>query len=137
MPLACAESALEQARQLLSLPAGSPGEAWHVRRLDGAGDYFLVHVAGQLACLDTASGALLASAVAPRTPISVGRETAVALAGLGSEASVELVWTPCAATLSMFDPLWSVLAGERVVFVDQRSNAWPALPPKPPGGGAG
>jgi hypothetical protein len=129
------EEAVAVARRLLALPFAEEGKAWHVRRLDGKGAYFLVHVAGRVACIDAASEALLVSAVAARTPVPVAREAALAIAGGGDAASAELVWEPCAATLSMFDPLWSVTLEDAVVFVDQRGKVWPVLPPKGPGGG--
>ena len=125
------------ARRLLALPFSEEGKAWHVRRLDGKGRYFLVHVAGRVACIDAASGALLSSAVALRAPVSVEREAALAIAGAGDAAPAELVWEANAATLSMFDPLWSVTLEGAVVFVDQRGKVWPVLAPKAPGGGPG
>ncbi|QIG46774.1 hypothetical protein G5V57_02810 [Nordella sp. HKS 07] len=131
------EQAIAQARRLLSLPQSPEGRAWRVRRLDGQNAYFLVHVAGSVACIDAAGGELLASAAAANTPVSVTSEAALALAGLGDTAAAELVWKPCAATLSMFDPLWSVTHEGREVFVDQRRKVWRTLPPKSPGGGAG
>jgi len=131
------EEAVAQARRLLALPPSEEGKAWRVRRVDGQGAHFLVHTGGQVACVDSASGALLTSAAAARPPVAITRETALALAALGDGASAELVWAPCAATLSMFDPLWSVALGDRVVFVDQRGKVWPTLPPKRPGGGPG
>ena len=102
-----------------------------------SGAYFLVHVAGRVACIEAASGALLTSAIASRAPVAVSREAAVAIAGRGDIASAELVWEANAATLSMFDPLWLVTHEDIVVFVDQRGKVWPALPAKRPGGGRG
>lgn len=138
MPLRSSMEAIAQARRLLALPPSDEGDAWPVRRLDRTDAYFLVHTEGRIICVDAASGALLASATAARAPVAVTRERALALAGLGPAALVELVWEPCAATLSMFDPLWSVSVDGRTVFVDQRNKAWAApLAPKPPGGGPG
>jgi hypothetical protein len=131
------EQALAQARRLLKLPRSAKGSVWRVRRLDGKDAYFLVHVAGRVACIDIAGGALLASATVANAPVTISAEAALALAGRGDTASAELVWKPCAATLSMFDPLWSVALDGRVLFVDQRSKVWRTLPPKSPGGGAG
>jgi hypothetical protein len=128
------EQALTHARQLLGLPPSANGSAWRVRRLDVNEAYFLVHVGGRVACLDAASFALLTSATAAKAPVTVSPESARTIAGLGDAASTELVWKPSAATLSMFDPLWSVTLGGRVVFVDQRSKAWQTLPQKSPGG---
>jgi hypothetical protein len=143
--VASSEEAVAVARRLLALPPSEAsaeestgtGSAWRVRRLDGKGVYFLVHVAGQVACIDAASEALLTSAAAARTPVAVSREDALAIAGRDHAASAELVWEASAATLSMFDPLWSVTQEGVVVFVDQRGRVWPALPPKRPGGGPG
>ena len=131
------EKAVAVARRMLALPPSEEGKAWHVRRLDGNGAYFLVQVGGRIACIEATSGALLTSAIASRAPVAVSREAAVAIAGGGDVASAELVWKASAATLSMFDPLWSVTLEDVVVFVDQRGRLWPALPSKRPGGGPG
>lgn len=128
------EQALAQARQLLKLPRSATGSAWHVRRLDGQDPYALVHLADKVACIDVTGATLLASATAAKAPVTVTADSARALAGLGDAASAELVWKPCAATLSMFDPLWSVMLNGREVFVDQRGKVWRTLPPKSPGG---
>jgi hypothetical protein len=133
------------ARRMLALPPSEEGadedaekdSAWQVRRLDGQGVYFLVHVAGRVACIDAASGALLTSATASRAPVAISREVAAAIAKRGDAASAELVWQASAATLSMFDPVWRITQDDLVVFVDQRGKVWPALPPKGPGGGPG
>jgi hypothetical protein len=139
--VASSEEAVAVARRLLALPpsekGAEEGRAWRVRRLDGQGEYFLVHVAGRVACLEAASGALLMSATAQRAPVAVTRDDAVTIAGGGDQASAELVWGVSAATLSMFDPLWLVTHEDVAVFVDQRRRVWPALPPKRPGGGPG
>lgn len=131
------EKAVAIARRMLALPPSEQGKAWHVRRLDGNGAYFLVQVADRIACIEASSGALLNSAIASRAPVAVSREVAVAIAGGHDVASAELVWKACAGTLSMFDPLWSVALDDAVVFVDQRGKLWPALPSKRPGGGPG
>ena len=136
MPLESAQDAVTAARRLLALPPSEEGSAWHVRRLDGRGAYFLVHVAGRVACIDAASGELLTSASTSRAPVTIAREAALAMAGRGA-ASAELVWEASAATLSLFDPLWSITVDDGVVFVDQRGRVWTSLPPKRPGGGAG
>lgn len=107
-----------------------------MRRLDCDGEYFLVHVADHVACLDSATGALLTSAVAARTPVAVTHEVALKCAALGGTPTVELVWAPCAATMSMFDPLWSVTLDRQRVFLDQRARVWHTLPAKGPGGAA-
>ena len=137
MGLESSDEAVAVARRLLALPPSEDSKAWRVRRLDGTGAYFLVHVAGRVVCIDAASGALLTSAMASRAPVTVGRESALRLAGAGAAAPAELVWAASAATLSMFDPLWSITLEDRAVFVDQRGKVWPVLPPKRPGGGAG
>jgi len=125
------------ARRLLALPPSEEGNAWRVRRLDGGGAYYLVHVADRIACIDADRSALLASATAVHAPVAVSREAAVARAGRGDAASAELVWKPSAATLSMFDPVWLIIGDDAVVFVDQRGKVWSALTPKRPGGGPG
>lgn len=136
MPVSSAQ-ALAQTRRVLGLPGSAKGDVWRVRRLDGNSVYFLVHVAGRVACIDVASGALLGSGDSTKAPVTVSSEAARGLAGLGDAATTELVWKPSAATLSMFDPLWSVALDGRQVFIDQRGKTWPTLPAKSPGGGAG
>jgi len=96
-----------------------------------------VHAAGHVACLDKDTGALLASGTAARPPVLVAREDAIRLPAPSGATEARLVWKPCAATLSMFDPLWRVEIDGREVFVDQRGRVWPTLPPKGPGGGPG
>ena len=123
--------AIAQARRLLGLPASSAGSAWRVRRLAVPGAYFLVHVDEQLACVEAATGVLMTSAGSVRPPVSVSRETAQA--ALGAGAFAELVWKPCAASMSMFDPLWLVTQGDDSVFFDQRGKRWPTLPDATPG----
>lgn len=133
MTLDDAAQAVARARQLLGLPALQEGSAWRVRRLTAPGAYFLVHVDDRLACVEASSGTLMASAASPHTPVGISREAALARAGLGADASAELVWKPCAATMSMFDPLWLVRHGHESIFVDQRNKRWPTLPTTSPG----
>jgi hypothetical protein len=133
MTLEYVAQAVLQARRLLCLPASDAGSAWHVRRLAAPGAYFLVHVEEQLVCLEAASGALMTSGRSRRTPVSVSREAALTRAALGADASIELVWKPCAASMSMFDPLWLVTRGHDSVFVDQRGKRWSTLPMTAPG----
>ncbi|MET0655037.1 MAG: hypothetical protein ABWY94_05650 [Pseudoxanthomonas sp.] len=133
MPLATPVEAIRQARRLLGLPASEAGSAWHVRRLDGQEAYFLVHADGRVACLDADSGAMLASADSVREPVALSRERALSVAAMGDDASAELVWKPCPATMSMFDPLWLVARDGRSTYVDQRGKRWPALDPGRPG----
>lgn len=133
MPLATPAEAIRQARRLLGLPAADAGSAWHVRRLDGQDAYFLVHAGGRVACVDAGTGAMLASAESAREPVAVVRERALSVAAIGDDASAELVWKPCSATMSMFDPLWVVARDGRSMYVDQRGKLWPALHPGRPG----
>jgi hypothetical protein len=133
MTLENATQAVVQARRLLDLPASEVGVAWRVRLLAAPGAYFLAFVEGQVACIDASSSALMTSAASAHAPVAVAREKALAQAGLGLGASAELVWEPCAATMSMFDPLWLVTRGPESIFVDQRGKRWPTLPAISPG----
>lgn len=133
MTLEDAAQAVAQARRLLDLPASEAGAAWRVRRISASGAYFLVHVDARVACVDESSGAMMTSAASTRTPVGISREAALAHAALGTDASAELVWKPCAATMSMFDPLWLVTHGLDSIFVDQRGKRWPTLPATSPG----
>ncbi len=137
MPVQSSAEAVTQARRLLGLSPSDEGSAWHVRRLDRERAYFLVHVAGFVACLDAGTGALMASAESMRSPVNIVPEAALECAGLGDAAHVELVWKPCAATFSMFDPLWRVESGGNDAFVDQRAKVWRTLPLGGPGGALG
>lgn len=114
--------------------APAAGSSWTVRRLDRDASYLLQHADGALRCTDAATGALLASASSARAPVALTADMAVTQAALGG-GSAELVWQPCAATLSMFDPLWRVHHDGREAFVDQRGRRWPTLPAAGPGGG--
>lgn len=134
MVLATPAEAIARTRRLLDLPACDAGSAWRVRRLDGGGVYYLVRADERVACVDAGSGELLASAHGARDPVAIAPERARALAAMGADAVAELVWTPCAATMSMFDPLWAVTQQGRSVYVDQRGGLWPALSPGGPGG---
>jgi len=126
--------AVATACSLLGLPAGAPGTAHEVRRLDRDGErYTIVHVAGHVVCLD-AKGALMSSGVSSRSPIGVSRDEALTLAMAGDEARVELVWWPSAASMAMTDPLWRVVSGARTQFVDQRGRVLQGVGPKRPGG---
>lgn len=127
--------AVREARRLLGLGPGEEGSAFHVRRLDLPGAaYFLVYVAGQVASLDAATGALMASAISPRLPLTLTREAAIDRAGVGVMATAELVWAPSAASQSMFDPIWAITEGEQTLYVGQRGGVWNTLPMKRPGG---
>ena len=42
-------------------------------------------------------------------------------------ASAELVWQPCQASLSPLYPLWRVSGATRSVFVDQQERCWVRL----------
>jgi hypothetical protein len=106
-----------------------------VRRLDSPGAYFLVCVPGHIAVIDDENGELLASARSIPPPGLLTEEEAVSRAGLGTDADAELVWKPCAASLSMFDPIWAVTSSVRTRYVDQRGGVWDELLPKRPGGG--
>ncbi len=128
--------AVRLAKQLLDLAQDEEGLAFLVRRLDQAdSDYFLVHVGGQVVCLNAVTGALLASAKTTRSPLKLTREAAIQCAR-SAEAEAELVWSPSPASRSMFDPLWAVTKGRRTVYVDQRGKVWHGLPANRPGGGS-
>ncbi|MFL6291751.1 MAG: hypothetical protein ACJ759_12730 [Thermoanaerobaculia bacterium] len=130
--------AVRRALRLLALPESGNGTAHRVRRLDGQGlVYFLIFVPGHVALLDERTGELLASAETARSPLTLTEGEALSRAGLGPDARAELVWKPCRASLSMFDPLWAVTSRGRTVYVDQRGRVMEELEPKRPGGGAG
>jgi len=129
--------ALQRAIQLLALPQTEHATAHRVRRLDAPGAYFLVCVPGHVAVIDDESGELLTSARSTNPPGLLTQEEARRQAGLGTDADAELVWKPCAASQSMFDPIWAVSSSGRTKYVDQRGRVWNDLQPKRPGGGFG
>jgi hypothetical protein len=129
--------AVQRTLQLLALPQTEHATALRVRRLDSPGAYFLVCVPGHVAVMDDASGELLASARSARAPLLLTKDEALRRAGLGTDADAELVWKPCAASQSMFDPIWAVSSSGRTRYVDQRGEVWNDLQPKRPGGGFG
>ncbi len=129
---------VKRALQLLSLPETEHGTAHRVRRLDGqVSAYFLVYVPGFAALIDEQTGELLASAHVERSPLTLKQDEALRRAGLGTGTCAELVWKPCSASLSMFDPIWAVTSYGRTRYVDQRGRVLDELQPKRPGGGAG
>jgi hypothetical protein len=133
MALRSAADAVAAARRALALPSTPDGSVWPVRRLDGGSDFVLVQVDARLACLDAATGALMASAAGAAPTVPLSADAALQVAALGG-GSAELVWKPCAATMSMFDPLWRVTFEGQERFVDQRGRVWPALKAPGPGG---
>src|SRR5690349_7857062 len=101
--------AVKRTLQLLSMPGSEQGTAHRVRRLDRQGDaYFLILVPGHVAAMDEQTGDLLASAQVTTPPLILTQDEALRLARAGPDARAELVWKPCSASLSMFDPIWAV-----------------------------
>src|ERR1700749_2773688 len=123
-----AAEAVGRARSGLGLDARERARTERVRRLDRPGEsYYLVlfgadDATSAVAAVETAGGEVSSSArlAASGAHMSVGRERALKLAGLGRDARAELVWTPCRATRSQLYPLWEVSAGGARVFVDQQ-----------------
>lgn len=133
MPQLTETDAIAAARRSLALQDTDAGTAWRVRRLDGGSTYFLVFLQGQIASVDAGDGMLLASAQTARAPVAITEAQALALSGLGAAAHAQLVWKPCAASRSMFDPLWEVVLDTQHRYLDQRGTIWPALPDITPG----
>jgi hypothetical protein len=138
MPFMGPADAVREARRLLGLTAGDEGAAFRVRRLDRPGaSYFIVHTDGHVACLDEETRALMASAETPQSPVTLTQEAALGRAGLGNAATAELVWSPGAASQSIFDPVWLVSHAGHTAYVDQRGHVSQQLKPRGPGGGSG
>jgi hypothetical protein len=135
--LVSAADAVKRTLQLLALPGTEQGTAYRVRRLDGQGSYFVVCVPGHVAALDEKTGELLASGDITHAPLILTRDEALHRAGLGTTARADLVWKPCGASQSMFDPIWAVKSSAKTLYVDQRGQVLDELQPKRPGGGAG
>lgn len=136
--LKSAADAMRLAAKWAGVSASAVRGAYRVRRLDRHGEaYYLVQAGDFLVCFDEATGERLVSAETSKAPIAFEAKRAVERAKGRTGARAELVWAPCGATLSMFDPLWEVRENDRVVYIDQRGRPWDRLPPKRPGGGPG
>lgn len=133
--------AIALARRLLELRENIPAQGWRVERLDRPGEaYHLVIFGGKrrsiaVAAVDASSGELLSHARLPgeRSQLEIDERKAVRLAGLGDAVAGKLVWKPCAASFSMFYPLWQITGSSCTVYVDQQGCRWDELTAADPG----
>jgi hypothetical protein len=131
-----AEEAVSRVRESLSAPETQDGDAYLVKRLDRIGAaYYIVLLGHHIACIDAASGELLLSAEVDNPVSLLPVDDAKAFAEFEAGAGAELVWKPCAASQSMFYPIWAVSNEAETKYVDQGGGVWPELEPKRPGGG--
>jgi hypothetical protein len=122
------------ARQAVGASAAVKARAWRVVRLDRIGEsYFLVVLGDDRAAVavaairaDTGETMTLARLEGIRQHFLVDAARALQLANL-SNASAELVWQPCQASLSPLYPFWRVSGATRSVFVDQQERCWDRL----------
>jgi hypothetical protein len=122
------------ARQAVGASAAVKARAWRVVRLDRIGEsYFLVVLGDDRAAVavaairaDTGETMTLARLEGIRQHFLVDAARALQLANL-SNASAELVWQPCQASLSPLYPFWCVTSATRSVFVDQQERCWDRL----------
>jgi hypothetical protein len=130
------DEAAVSARQAVGAAAAVKARAWRVVRLDRAGEtYYLVVLGDDRAAVGVAAiradtGERMASAHlgGVRQHLSVDAGRALQLAKLGN-ASAELVWQPCRASLSPLYPFWRVTGATGSVFVDQQERCWDRLSP--------
>lgn len=136
MQLKSGGDAWRRALEWMGLPSAHLAKVHRVHRLDAPSSvYYLVQADDRLVSLDEATGEVLSFARGLRSTVVLEPTAALACAGLGSTTQIRLVWKPCAATLSMLDPVWEVRTDEHIVYVDQRGRRWETLPLKRPGGG--
>jgi len=122
------------ARQAVGASAAVKARAWQVVRLDRTGEaYYLVVLGDDRAAVgvaairaDTGEKMTSARLEGTRQHLSVDAARALQLAKLGN-ASVQLVWQPCQASLSPLYPFWCVTSATRSVFVDQQERCWDRL----------
>lgn len=134
-------AATQIARTYAHTDAALPASAYHVRRVDGGHDYYLV-VCGEgenaqaEVTIDAETGKVLSVArlSGSGSTIRIDAATAIAHTGLGFNATADLVWCPCHASMSPLYPLWEVQDGGRTMFVDQAGAVWQELLPGGPGG---
>jgi hypothetical protein len=122
------------ARQALGAPATLNASIWRVVRLDRAGETYYLVVLGDdrapvgVAAISADTGERMASArlggLRQHLPVSAAR--AFQLAKL-ADASAELVWQPCRASLSPLYPFWRVTSAAGLIFVDQQERCWDRL----------
>jgi hypothetical protein len=136
MELKSGGEAVVRALEWMGLPPTHSAAVHRVHRLDAPSSaYYLVQAGDRLVSLDEKTGEVLSSARGLRTSVVLEPTAALACGGLGSTTQIRLVWKPCAATLSMLDPVWEIRTDEHIVYVDQRGRHWETLPLKQPGGG--
>jgi hypothetical protein len=128
------DEAAAVARQSVGASAAVKARAWRVVRLDRTGEsYYLVVLGDDRAAVavaairaDTGEKMTSARLEGIRQHLLVDAARALQLANLGN-ASAELVWQPCQASLSPLYPLWRVSGATRSVFVDQQERCWDRL----------
>lgn len=124
-----------------ALELDSPGRASKVQYLDGRRGYYYLVVLGDdehslaVAVVEASDGVVNTAARLPgeNPHPQVGKTDAVSLSGLGEVNSVELVWKPCAASLSKLYPLWEVKNSTDTRYVDHAGNVHRKLTPAGPG----
>ena len=135
------EEAIERARRALNLSGAAAPEIWKVARLDHPGSFYYLAAFRQgtglaaVAIVDAASGEIRQSTRpgGEGACLPITAAAARQVAQLEDTASTDLVWQPCAASLSPFYPLWRIAGAGQTVFVDQQGRLWDQLKPAGPG----
>jgi hypothetical protein len=134
------EEAIRRAQIEMSLPSTTLARLWRTRRLDRPGAYYLVEFGEPeamigIATVDVATGDVgeWSQLSGVGSNVAVDRDRALELSGCDANASVELVWKPCRATLSPLYPLWEVRTARATVYIDQHGTLWTCLEPARPG----
>ena len=127
-------SSVFAARTRLGLNDSVPARVYRVRRLDAPAEAYHLIIFGPTggtvgaATIHATTGALQNSARLPGTQeqLEVDANEAKSIAGLGDDASAELVWAPSRASRSPFLPLWEVRgANDTIRYVDQQRRIVP------------
>lgn len=124
------ELAISGARGTIRVDDNVPARAWLVKRLDHPNRLYYLVVFGKenatigLAVVDSDTGEVNNSARLPGTTahLIISAEQALSFVGGKSEAMIDLVWKPCAATRSPFYPLWRIRTASETIYVDQQGN---------------
>jgi hypothetical protein len=127
--------AIEIAQAATGVAAETEGRTLRVRRLDRAGEYYLVTFEGEaVAAVDVDQGETISWAAVERPHLAVDEDEARRLAGAEPGAQAELVWCSSAESRSPLYPIWAVSLGDKTVYVDQQGGVWQELHPAGRGG---
>jgi hypothetical protein len=142
MPDFPVETAIERAREALSLDNTLPVHTTYVARLDLPGKGYYLAVFGPetasiaVAAIDAQSGEVSSHAhlSGGKPQLLLNAMDVSQRAGVTPLEPPRLVWRPCLVSRSMLNPIWEIRTENGIVYVDQHDHLWKALEPTRPGG---